>query len=953
MLLVNHIKYLFVLFFSTVGFTLLAQQPSHFILGQEELSGIDIYHILQDNDENYWMATDQGVIKYDGYSFKKIECEGMLSSSVFDLQLDYNNVVYCKNLNGQIFQIKNDTGFLRVQVPDSLMNSEIFYSFDNQNNLIVITKSIFKVTSTNKIEFLSATASHYSQPITLNDSSIFTHNYSTNELYKIKDNKIDRILLEANEKRFVIQSFYLNDKQYYFDKHTGNLLKNHGSYFSINENFQPVINSKEYVRYVSDNEHLWVARQAGGVKVFDKGFSPLFNHKTIFKNNIISAFCKDKEGNMILGTFGEGLIVITNLNLTEINLPNPNSKITRITSTPSNIIFIGTQNGQVYKIDTARQVSLFRNDQYRNIEVLEYINETNELLINNARPTFINLTTGKITSESLGAIKDMTRISNNKYLFASNVGLIYFYANLRQTGETPSIKFIDHFNERTNCVAFDLNTQTIYAGTSLGLKIGNDTTAAYFTLNNKIVICRDILYFEGKVYISTKNDGILIFENNKLIDNWKNHAKAVYLLKEYKGNLFLSTNAGIQIVNQEGKILNTLSKSEGLYSNRIIDFEIRNDVLWLVHQKGVQPINIKNITPFNFTPSISLTQVMVNDSNIGIHLNNDFKHFQNKFKFTVSAKNIRFSNDIKYHYQLVGLEEKWQLNNYYDNKIEYKSLPPGNYIFMIKSVFRNNESKLVSYHFTINQPFWNTWWFYAIITVIFIATTLIIFRIQIRKHRKKIQLQNELNVSKLIAIQSQMNPHFIFNAINSIQDLILKGDIDNSYNYVIKFSKLVRQTLNFSDKEFIDIEDEIELLETYLELEKLRFKENFEYHIHSEGVEDTQVAPMLIQPFVENAIKHGLLHKEGLKKLTLVFKKEDILTCTITDNGIGRKKAAEIKIRQHKNHHSFSVNATSVRFQIMKEHYKENLGIYYNDLTANGESSGTSVIIKIPYKQNY
>jgi len=952
-LLVNHIKHLFLLFFLTVSFTLFAQQPSHFILGQEELSGIDIYHILQDNDENYWLATNQGVIKYDGYSFRKIECEGMLSSSVFDLQLDYNNVVYCKNLSGQIFQIKDDVGLLRVQIPDSLMNSEIFYSFDNQNNLIVITKSIFKVTSNNKIEFLSSVASNYSQPITLKDSSIFTHNYSTNKLYKIKNNKIEHTDLEANDNDFVIQSFYLNDKQNYFDKHTGKLLKNNGSYFSINENFRPVSNSKEYVRYISDNEHLWIARRAGGIKVFDKDFTPLFNNKTIFKNNIISAFCKDKEGNVVLGTFGEGLIVITNLDLAEINLPNPNSKITRITSTPSNTIYVGTQNGQVYKIDSTRQVDLFRNEQFRNIEVLEYINETNELLINNSRPTFINLTTGKVTNKNLGAIKDMIRISTNKYLFASNVGLTYFYPSSHHTLEASSIKHINNFTGRTNCVGYDLNTKTIYAGTSLGLKIGNETTADYFKLNNKTIICRDILFFDGKIYISTKNDGVLIFENNKLINNWKDLAKAIYIIKEYKGDLYLSTSSGIQIVNKEGKILNTLSKSEGLYSNRIIDFEIRNDVLWLVHQKGIQPINIKNIVPFNFTPTISLTQLLVNDSIISTKTNNDFEHFQNKFKFIVSAKNIRFSNGIKYHYQLEGLDETWQVNNYYDNKIEYKSLPPGEYVFTIKSVFRNNESKLISYPFTINQPFWNTWWFYSLIALIFIASTLVIFRVQINKHRKKIQLQNELNASKLIAIQSQMNPHFIFNAINSIQDLILKGDIDNSYNYVIKFSKLVRQTLNFSDKEFIDIEDEIELLETYLELEKLRFKENFDYQINSEGIEDVQVPPMLIQPFVENAIKHGLLHKEGQKKLTVVFKKENILTCTIIDNGIGRKKAQEIKARQQKNHESFSVNATSIRFEIMKEHYQENLGINYNDMVINGKSTGTSVVIKMPFKQNY
>ena len=121
-----------------------------------------------------------------------------------------------------------------------------------------------------------------------------------------------------------------------------------------------------------------------------------------------------------------------------------------------------------------------------------------------------------------------------------------------------------------------------------------------------------------------------------------------------------------------------------------------------------------------------------------------------------------------------------------------------------------------------------------------------------------------------------MNPHFIFNAINSIQDLILKEDIDNSYSYIIKFSKLVRQTLNFSDKEFIEIEEETDLIETYLELEKLRFLDgDFEYSINITNCTDIMVPPMLIQPIVENAIKHGLLHKDGKKILSIEFIKEE------------------------------------------------------------------------------
>jgi tetratricopeptide (TPR) repeat protein len=228
-----------------------------------------------------------------------------------------------------------------------------------------------------------------------------------------------------------------------------------------------------------------------------------------------------------------------------------------------------------------------------------------------------------------------------------------------------------------------------------------------------------------------------------------------------------------------------------------------------------------------------------------------------------------------------------------------------------------------------------------------------IIKLELEETRKRLEMEKQLKASEITAIKAQMNPHFIFNAINSIQDLILKGDIDNSYSYIIKFAQLVRQTLNYSDKEFIDVEDEIQLLEVYLELEKLRFKNDFEYIINKNNLTDFQIPPMLIQPFVENAIKHGLLHKDGLKKLEISLTKDDLFRCTISDNGVGRKMAQEIKERQHKNYESFSVNATRNRFEIMKENYNQDLGVEYTDLVVNGESIGTKVQINMPFKQNY
>jgi LytS/YehU family sensor histidine kinase len=283
----------------------------------------------------------------------------------------------------------------------------------------------------------------------------------------------------------------------------------------------------------------------------------------------------------------------------------------------------------------------------------------------------------------------------------------------------------------------------------------------------------------------------------------------------------------------------------------------------------------------------------------------------------------------------------------------YNALAPGEYEFVVKAENQNKFSKTISYKFSIASPFYTTWWFVSLLIVSFLLIVYFIYKRQLNIQRLKAKQINELNASKLTAIQSQMNPHFIFNSLNSIQDLILKGDVEHSYSYITTFSNLVRRTLNYSDKDFIDFEQELKLLELYLSLEKLRFKKDFSYDLDSNGITDIQVPPMMIQPFIENALVHGLLHKEGEKKLKISFKLNDHLICIIEDNGIGRAQAKAIKERQRTDHESFSVQAIRKRFEILSSHFQGELGYVYEDLEENGKPSGTRVILQIPVRHKF
>lgn len=213
------------------------------------------------------------------------------------------------------------------------------------------------------------------------------------------------------------------------------------------------------------------------------------------------------------------------------------------------------------------------------------------------------------------------------------------------------------------------------------------------------------------------------------------------------------------------------------------------------------------------------------------------------------------------------------------------------------------------------------------------------------------QKEYEVLASNLKALQSQMNPHFIFNALNSIQTLVLKGETTSSYTYINRFASLIRKTLDFSEQKLVSLSEELKLLEDYLALEKLRFRDDFDYRLEADGLPELEIPPMLLQPLIENSLRHGLLHKEGKRELLIAFTLEaKSLHCLIRDNGIGRAASREINQRQRGEHKSFATGALQKRFNYLSKDYGDQIGFEYIDLIENGEARGTEVRVKLPYR---
>lgn len=214
-------------------------------------------------------------------------------------------------------------------------------------------------------------------------------------------------------------------------------------------------------------------------------------------------------------------------------------------------------------------------------------------------------------------------------------------------------------------------------------------------------------------------------------------------------------------------------------------------------------------------------------------------------------------------------------------------------------------------------------------------------------------LNEKLASSQLTALRTQMNPHFIFNALNSVQQYILEGDVDKANRYLTKFSRLQREILQHCDQQFITVEKEIEMLQLYLQFEQLRFHASFEYHILLNPAFDAseiKIPPMLLQPFVENAIWHGLMPKNGHRKLLIQFNliSDDELQCMVDDNGIGITASARLNGAGRDGHVSKGVSLVKERLALLEQQYHQPFKVSMGELLTNeGAVTGTRISLQL------
>ncbi len=553
--------------------------------------------------------------------------------------------------------------------------------------------------------------------------------------------------------------------------------------------------------------------------------------------------------------------------------------------------------------------------------------------------------------------------TNGDFLVVNGLrGLYEFYED--------KLRFFDYyhnFRRRTNAIAID-DQKNIWIGRKSGLYLlskdslynGDEDFLGFSKPINDIKIRNG-----SETWIATDGFGLYRWQNEKVeaIDETQNDIiKTLYI--DDQNRIWLGTNNGVKCITiiQESPLLyetKIISLAKGLASKEVNRIIAKNDRVYIGTKEGLTILEESDLTVSPEVPVLILNNISVNGTTRTPKSLGGLKFSENNFNFEYVCVSYKSLGNIVYHYQLEGVDTFWHSTTALERS--YPILPPGKYTFKLKAEDIDGlESEAIQIPFEIHPPWWKTGWARLSGVLLILLTTFLLMQWRIRSIKLKAEEQNKINKKfaelELQALQAQMNPHFVFNALQSIQDFIFKKNEVLASRYLVKFSRLMRLFLESSKEKYILLEEELQLLKHYVELEKMRFEDKFDYIFDiEENIEPTalEIPTMLLQPFVENAINHGLVHKPTKGLLQVFFKiKDDHLYCLIKDNGIGREKAMEIKRNSIKSYKSRGMELVKERQKILNYIEESNVNIQIIDLKdEDGISKGTEVEIQIPMGQ--
>ncbi|GEM_PF-6302250 len=937
-------RLIFFIFF-LLSLSLWSQGYRHFTI-EDGLPSNRIYKVLQDSTGFIWIATDNGLVRFDGVRFKVFNSSnGLPVNDIWEMAVDTRNRLwFITNASGLGF-IKNDSVY-------------VFYAKDNQN-----FNPLYYNVSDTTVGFKNADGKYYiwtGNEWKISRQHLFKDNYQLIhpnfggigrdkhhlDRWFIMNKNGDTIPLNikiSGRYLFVNQVsgdiFTLSDYQKLAVVRLDSLFANTLEIDSLFENFPRGIPSRAGLQWTSGNA--WLLTDKNG-KIKDwKRFEKVDEAHGVFQ---------DRQGNFWVYTFGNGLWFFPKAN-PELARFLVNRKV-HFAKKIGDKIFVHILDDGVYQWNPT-SAEFHKVLPYKGYVYNIFSGPDNSIYVLGSTRLFIRRRNHWTEFENWYGING---IGLGKHLYFSMKSHVLKTDNFLQTVDTLSL---------SNVVMFRNTPLGLLAATNRGLfHIKGDKFFPVFAQKLSIMPIKDIRVKKNNTYVLTENGKIYrismpgeLYELK--IEGMRGPIGTMAFDRE--GKLWIGGEKGLQVFvpdeNDNYRFLYGFHKMHGLTSEQVTGILLDSLHVWVSSYNGIVRF------PARMKPPRELEHLYLRFIEYGGH-----KQKQDKWKFQPKSRlRIGFGIVDYMHPEHVQLYYRMMPDGHWhhatSDEVSFERLIPGNYRFELKALAPDGTRKHLAYDFSILPLWWQTTTTRLLFGVL-MAFMLLFTGNWIRK--KQSQRRYELLIrekqwaeAELAALRSRMNPHFIFNALNSILYHIEKKEYRLSEKYLVKFSQLVRKIFELSAVKTVELEKEIQFITDYLEMEKLRFKDRLSYciDIAPEVKLTTKIPSMLLQPLVENALQHGLFHKKGKGHVCIEIRKsgQKGLEIRVKDDGIGIKRAEAMKKHTLGNHLSRATRILQGRINLINKSGKWKINMQMHDRTQNeNETYNTIVTLKIePHDQSH
>lgn len=972
-------QYLFVFIFLSGSYGIQAQLYRNYNLNNG-LAGNNVYCAVEDNDGFIWFGTETGLSRFDGTHFKNFTVtDGLPDNEIIAMAVDQDGRIWIAPFKNEICYYYKGKFYNKEN--DSLLNNLKLESFSNSivinftNEVIIQNKNFIAIinlknSTVKKLSIEKIPGFQTFSKVSVNKSgSVWLTTSFT--IYELKNSELKKIYTMPPEhyKSSFYGNIFITDESHII--RFGSRTRRHQYIFleTLNK-YSPIKHPFEFYNFKSllKKDSLLYCSSLEGCKVYNINQLNSRPVATYLDNININRVFITKSNDKWFLTATKGVYYENNSTihiLSNESLGNKTSIISSIYSDNQNVYIGNTGFGYlIIKRDDLKSGSLqkwtphFLMGQEANHTVTSIFPVTNK---------------GQFISSSHG----VSVTSQPEIATSTNVKYAELLANEILVGTD---KYIIVINKKTLKI-----TDTIWTGrTTCATKINGDyyvgTTSGLYKITGKIrsvymgdsmpVFKRRIsgirFSADGTMLVSTYDMGVIAYKAGKVVAHIttanglaSNICRTMFLQDSC---LWVGTDKGLNkicVLADSHKVMKTYSTEDGLASNMINVLFGDSKYIYAGTSEGLCYFEDKK------TEKTSNCHLRI----LGITVSGKERYydstlftletFNNNIRFDFVGLSYRSGGQILYKYRLIGLSNKYEITN--ANYVSYPILEPGKYSFEITATDKfGNLSETVAINFAIKKKFTETNWFRLLLLTLILSCFFLYVKWRIYKIKREVAekdfIRQKMNEQEQSALKSQMNPHFIFNCLNSIQDYVITADIKGANKFIGNFAKLIRKTLDNSAKPYISIEEEEGYLNTYLDLEQQRFNHMFEYSITADSninKAETYIAPMLLQPYVENAIRHGIKNKQdGKGKISVEFYlKNKALICAVTDNGVGRMKAEELKGDINIEYQSKGMQLTSKRIDSINLTKEQEIEVRVIDLyNQENQPCGTQVELKILQK---